>query len=101
MGVTRCHQRRVLLTALRTPPCSFFSILIQSFGYSTTQSLLYTAPSGAVTVVFVITCLYLGDRYKKRILFAMFALVVGIVGVLLIWCLPTSNKVGRLMGYYL
>jgi ACS family allantoate permease-like MFS transporter len=45
--------------------------------------------------------LYLGDRYKKRILFAMFALVVGIVGVLLIWCLPTSNKVGRLMGYYL
>lgn len=82
-------------------PYSFFSILIQSFGYTTTQSLLYNAPSGAVVFIFVVSCLYLGDRFHHRIAFAMFAIAVSAVGVLLIWFLPVSNKTGRLIGYYL
>jgi ACS family allantoate permease-like MFS transporter len=81
--------------------CSFFSILIQSFGYSATQSLLYNAPSGAIVFLFVISCLYFGDRYHHRIAFAMFAISVSAVAVLLVWLLPVGNKIGRLVASYL
>lgn len=80
---------------------SFFSILIQSFGYTSTEALLYNTPSGAVTFVFIIGCLYLGDRYKHRIAFAIASLFVAATGVLLIWFLPLHNKTGRLIAYYL
>jgi ACS family allantoate permease-like MFS transporter len=102
-GFTKCPLMRIPTFADATlqPSASFFFILIQSFGYPTTESLLYTAPSGAVTVVFVIGSLYLSDRYKKRILFAILAMIVGILGVLLIWCLQWSYKVGSLIGNYL
>ena len=45
---------------------SFFAILVQSFGFSATESLLYTAPAGAVTLICVVSCLYLGDRFKRE-----------------------------------
>jgi ACS family allantoate permease-like MFS transporter len=75
--------------------------LIQSFGYTTTQSLLYNAPSGAVVLMFVVYLLLLCDGLHHPIAFAMFAIAVSAVGVLLIWFLPVSNKTGRLIGYYL
>jgi hypothetical protein len=80
---------------------SFFNILISSFGYSTLQSLLFGAPGGAVVVVAVLLFLWLGDRFKMRCLCGICALLVGMLGMLLIWQLPTHYKVGRLIGYYL
>jgi MFS transporter, ACS family, allantoate permease len=54
-----------------------------------------------VTLICVVSCLYLGDRFKKRILFGIVFLVIGIFGTLLIWLLPSQYKVGRLIGYYM
>lgn len=80
---------------------NFFSQLITSFGYTPDQSLLYGTPGGAVEVVSLIVCGYLGDRYGNRILISMSGLVISIIGMILIVALPLSNNSGRLAGYYL
>ncbi|KAF2807988.1 membrane transporter [Mytilinidion resinicola] len=80
---------------------NFFSQLIVGFGYTPQQSLLYGTPGGAVEVVFLIVCGYLGDRFGHRILISSFGLVVAIIGMVLIVALPLHNNKGRLAGYYL
>jgi len=80
---------------------NFFSQLIVSFGYTPDESLLYGTPGGAVEVVALITCGYLGDRYGNRLLLGMSGLILSIIGMLLIVCLPLSNNSGRLAGFYL
>ncbi|BGP48685.1 hypothetical protein JCM10450v2_004561 [Rhodotorula kratochvilovae] len=79
---------------------SFFSILIASFGYSKLDSLMYSAPGGAVTFVTMLGFMWLGDKIRMRILCGMMPLCIGLMGVLLIWLLPDSYNVGRLCGYY-
>ena len=80
---------------------NFFSQLIVSFGYTPAQSLLYGTPGGAVEVVSLIACGYLGDRFRNRILFGTSGLIVSTLGMILIVALPLSNDGGRLAGYYL
>ncbi|KAK8125551.1 uncharacterized protein PG998_001310 [Apiospora kogelbergensis] len=80
---------------------NFFSQLIVSFGYSNVDSLLLGIPGGAIEVVALIACGYLGDKYKNRLLFSTVGMLIAIVGMLLITCLPESNSPGRLVGYYL
>lgn len=80
---------------------NFFSQLIVSFGYTPEQSLLYGTPGGAVEVITLVVCGYLGDRYGNRILLGSSGLVLSIIGIVLIVALPLSNSRGRLAGYYL
>ncbi|KAL8706581.1 MAG: hypothetical protein Q9201_000394 [Fulgogasparrea decipioides] len=80
---------------------NFFSQLIVSFGYTAEESLLYGTPAGAVEVVALLVCGYLGDRYGNRLLISMSGLVVAILGMILIVALPLSNNGGRLAGFYL
>lgn len=74
---------------------------IVSFGYTPTQSLLYGTPGGAVEVVALIFCGWLGDRIGNRILVSMIGLSLALLGIILIVALPLSNPSGRLAGYYL
>ena len=80
---------------------NFFSQLIVSFGYTADQSLLYGTPGGAVEVVSLIVCGYLGDRFRNRLLICSSGLFLSILGMVLIVALPLSNNGGRLAGYYL
>ncbi|KAI4113407.1 MAG: hypothetical protein LQ338_008181 [Usnochroma carphineum] len=80
---------------------NFFSQLIVSFGYSSEQSLIYGTPGGAVEVVSLVVCGYLGDRFSNRLLISSSGLLLAILGMVLIVALPLSNNVGRLIGYYL
>lgn len=79
---------------------NFFSQLIVSFGYTPEQSLLYGTPGGAIEIVTLVVCGYLGDRYGNRLLISSSGLILSIMGMLLIVALPLSNDVGRLIGYY-
>jgi MFS transporter, ACS family, allantoate permease len=79
---------------------NFFSQLIVSFGYSPEQSLLYGTPGGAVEVISLLLCGYLGDRLGNRLLVCTSGLVVAIVGVILIVAIPLDMPAGRLVGYY-
>ena len=80
---------------------NFFSQLIVSFGYTPEQSLLYGTPGGAVEVVALIVCGYLGDRFRNRILISCSGLMIAMLGMILIVALPLHNNGGRLAGYYL
>ncbi|KIW22988.1 uncharacterized protein PV07_11224 [Cladophialophora immunda] len=80
---------------------NFFSQLIVSFGYTPEQSLLYGTPGGAVEVVSLMFCGWLGDRLGQRLLVSMGGLLVALLGMILIVALPLSNNSGRLAGYYL
>ena len=80
---------------------NFFSQLIVGFGFTPQQSLLYGTPGGAVEVVALVICGYLGDRLGQRILVSLVGLVTAILGMLLIVALPIDNNTGRLIGYYL
>ncbi|APA13330.1 hypothetical protein sscle_11g081000 [Sclerotinia sclerotiorum 1980 UF-70] len=80
---------------------NFFSQLIVSFGYTPDQSLLYGSPGGAVEVVTLIVCGYLGDKYGHRLLISTSGLLIAMLGMILIVALPLSNNSGRLAGYYL
>jgi MFS transporter, ACS family, allantoate permease len=74
---------------------------IVSFGYTPAESLLYGTPGGAVEVVALIFCGWLGDRIGNRILVSMLGLTTAIIGMILIVALPLDNNGGRLAGYYL
>lgn len=76
-------------------------MLIESFGYTAEQSLLYGAPGGAVEVFTLIFCGWLSQRFGRRLPFAIIFLVVAMIGIILVIALPASMKKGRLAGYYL
>jgi MFS transporter, ACS family, allantoate permease len=80
---------------------NFFSQLIVSFGYTPEQSLIYGTPGGAVEVVALLLCGWLGDHYGNRILISTSGMIVALLGMILIVALPLQNHVGRLIGYYL
>ncbi|KZT57461.1 MFS general substrate transporter [Calocera cornea HHB12733] len=80
---------------------NFFSIIITSIGYTSQQSLLYGCPAGAIEVVTLIGFLWLGDRFGNRIFWGAFSEAISLLGMLLVYALPTHLKVGRLIGYYL
>ena len=71
------------------------------FGFTPEQSLLYGTPGGAVEVVALCLCGYLGDRYGQRILVSLTGLLCAMLGMILIVALPSANNTGRLIGYYL
>ncbi|KAJ1561693.1 hypothetical protein HK405_003137 [Cladochytrium tenue] len=78
---------------------NFFSQLIVSFGFTNEQSLLVAVPAGAVEVIALILCGYIGDRFKNRLLVSLFGMAATILGMFLILFAPGS--VGKLIGYYL
>ncbi|KAI5247840.1 putative MFS allantoate transporter [Aureobasidium subglaciale] len=80
---------------------NFFSQLITSFGYTAEESLLYGTPGGAIEVIALLLCGYLGDKFGNRLLISTSGLWISTLGMLLIVCLPLDNNIGRLFGYYL
>ncbi|KAJ6008237.1 hypothetical protein N7540_012213 [Penicillium herquei] len=86
---------------------NFFSQLIESFGYTSQQSLLYGIPGGVVVLIACFSNGWAGDRYQNRTLIACIPMAVALIGIILIVALPVSQKgssgynIGRLIGYYL
>ena len=80
---------------------SFFSLLIRSFGFTSEQALLYSAPSGLIQIIFFVVSGFLGDRFGQRILVSTVGLILGIVGMIIIIALPAHSPGGRLAGYYM
>lgn len=80
---------------------SFFSILVKGFGFTSEESLLYGGIGGAVQIVTLVTWGVISTKYGHRVLLSALILLLAILGMLLVVCLPTTNAVGRLIGYYL
>lgn len=80
---------------------NFFSQLIENFGYTKQESLLYGTPGGAVVIFACISNGLAGDYFKQRTLVACLPMLCAGIGMLLIIALPISNDTGRLVGYYM
>lgn len=91
-----------LFTALVTIPngaiTNFSSLLIRGLGFSTERALLLQAPANTIAAISIFSTLFLGDLTKKRILACINTYVVALIGAIIVWALPRSNSVGRLMG---
>lgn len=79
---------------------SFFTILISSFGFTTEQTLLLGMVN-AYVAFFMIGMLWLGDKVKNRCLVSIVPSVISAIGALLVWLLPSEQRVARLVGFYL
>ena len=80
---------------------NFFSLLIESFGFTANQSLLYGTVSGAVEFISLIMWGLVTQQFGNRILWAIGCMVVALLGSILIVALPHANNTGRLAGYYI
>ncbi|PNS20595.1 hypothetical protein CAC42_322 [Sphaceloma murrayae] len=80
---------------------NFFSQLIRSFGFTSEESLLLGTPGGAIEIITLLLCGYYGDKLGNRLLVSSSGLLISMLGMLLIICLPLSNRYGMLIGYYL
>ena len=80
---------------------NFFSLLIESFGFSARTSLLYGTPGGAVEFVALLLWGYMTTRMGNRIILGSAGLLIALLGAILVVALPAHLKVGRLVGYYM
>ena len=80
---------------------NFKNIILQGFGLTKEESLLYGAPSGAVQIVSTITINYMADRTKNRLYWAIVSLAIGILGFILMITLPEENLAGNLAAFYI
>ena len=80
---------------------NFFSQLIEFFGFTPQESLLYGMPGGVVEIVVLVSWGLITQRWGNRLLWSIAGLGLALLGGILIVALPLSNRVGRLVGYYL
>ncbi|KAJ5578604.1 uncharacterized protein N7459_007568 [Penicillium hispanicum] len=81
---------------------AFAPLIVNGFGFSKFSSTLLGIPSGASQVLALWISGYLASRFRGVRHFIMIGgLLVALLGAVLIFALPDSNRVGRLLGYYL
>ncbi|KAF1945047.1 MFS general substrate transporter [Clathrospora elynae] len=80
---------------------SYQATLIKSFGFDSKQTALLQLPSGAVSIVSILTATYLAGRFDQRGLNVITLLIPGALGGCLMAFLPGDNKAGKLIGNYL
>jgi MFS family permease len=80
---------------------SYQATLIKSFGFNSKTTALLQLPSGAISVISIVTATYLAGRFDQRGLNIITLLVPGALGGALMAFLPADNKNGKLIGNYL
>ncbi|KAJ6124208.1 hypothetical protein N7471_011525 [Penicillium samsonianum] len=81
---------------------AFAPLIVNGFGFTKFESTLLGMPSGASQVLALLISGYLATRFQDIRHFLMIGgLLVALIGGVLIFALPESNRIGRLLGYYL
>ncbi|KAK5679081.1 hypothetical protein LTS10_008738 [Elasticomyces elasticus] len=80
---------------------SFQATLIKGFGYDSKHTALLQIPSGAVSIVAILSATYLAGRFNQRGIQLVLLLIPGMLGGALMAFLPAGNKAGKLIGNYL
>ncbi|EKM59641.1 uncharacterized protein PHACADRAFT_192018 [Phanerochaete carnosa HHB-10118-sp] len=92
----------VLLTIMTAIPngslSSFGNIIIKSFGYTSQQALILSAPIGAVGIISALLCGWYSDRASERMLPIVLGLIPTIVGSgMLVGLKSTPENKGALL----
>lgn len=85
---------------------NFGTIIIKGFGFSTLVTTLMQVPYGVFIAISILTCVFLNDHISRnglmsRCYFIILFLLPNISGAFGLAFLPTDNKAGRLICYYL
>ncbi|KAF7563992.1 hypothetical protein G7046_g124 [Stylonectria norvegica] len=91
----------VLLT-MQSPVLTFASLVIKSIGYTRTETMLYTAPSGAVQILFLwigVGLCYLFPR--QRTLAALVLIIPPLIGNVFLMKLTVDAKWGLIVSSWL
>lgn len=80
---------------------TYSSTLIKGFGYSSKQSALLNIPSGAISMIAVLSASWYAGRFNGRGYGIVALLLPGVLGGGLMAFLPKSDKAGKLAGIYL
>ncbi|PYH38856.1 vitamin H transporter [Aspergillus neoniger CBS 115656] len=76
---------------------NFSSLFIESFGFDTFNTLLYSIPMAAVALVFLLVSAFTCNCFRGlRCYWMIITLLVSLIGILLMRQLPTEKKWGRL-----
>ncbi|KAH8773718.1 MFS general substrate transporter [Diaporthe sp. PMI_573] len=79
-----------------------YSLIIQSFGFTTLQTTALNVPAGAAQIVSItLATLILGRFPNARSWIAIGFFVPSVIAVVLLMSLPWGNRVGLLCAYYL
>ncbi|KAJ5721242.1 major facilitator superfamily domain-containing protein [Penicillium malachiteum] len=80
---------------------SFGNLIIESFGYTNFESILFNLPLGAIQIIAIVGGGWLATRFKmKGMIIALFA-ALSTIGTILMLVIPRSNKGVLLFGYYM
>lgn len=80
---------------------SFGNLILESFGYTNFQSILFNLPLGVIQIIAILGGGWLATRFKtKGAVIVLFATLASI-GTILLLVVPRSNKGVLLFGYYL
>ncbi|KAL1406738.1 hypothetical protein Q8F55_006142 [Vanrija albida] len=81
---------------------TFYGIFMVGMGFPPLTSILLSMVNCWVSF-FTIAILYMGDRFRKRALFAIIPTAVSITGACMVWQISPrlSDKIARLAGFYL
>lgn len=93
----------VTLSAAPVAALSNFSpTVIQGIGFTNDQALLLTTPLGAMTVISLLASAYICRKWSGLRHYAtLVLLILELVGALLVWQSPTTNKGARYTGILL
>ncbi|KAJ5537794.1 hypothetical protein N7494_007273 [Penicillium frequentans] len=80
---------------------SFGNLILESFGYTNFQSILFNLPLGVIQIIAILGGGWLATRFRtKGVIIVLFATLASI-GTILLLVVPRSNKGVLLFGYYL
>ncbi|RDW59904.1 MFS allantoate transporter-like protein [Coleophoma cylindrospora] len=81
---------------------NFGTLIVNSFGYNQFNTILLGMPSGGFQMAAVLLATYSASRIRKsRLIIIITGYLLAILGILLVKELPTTNKIGRLFGYWM
>ncbi|EXJ64983.1 hypothetical protein A1O7_01322 [Cladophialophora yegresii CBS 114405] len=80
---------------------TYSSTLIKGFGYTPKQSALLNIPSGAISMIAVLSASWYAGKFNNRGYGIVALLLPGVLGGGLMAFLPKSDKAGKLAGIYL
>ncbi|KAJ6007847.1 allantoate permease [Penicillium herquei] len=80
---------------------SFGNLIIESFGYTNFESILFNLPLGAIQIIAIVGGGWLATRFKMKGMVIVLFAALSAIGTILMLVIPRSNKGVLLFGYYM
>lgn len=80
---------------------SFGNLILESFGYTNFQSILFNLPLGVIQIIAILGGGWLATRFRTKGLVIVLFATLASIGTILLLVVPRSNKGVLLFGYYL